>query len=95
MWPKIVSTFCVGMGMYGSSRGYRANRNSKVPQHQLLSTRIKSSIMNGLLYSIPIYNLNEFVRLLNRIEIGHKQLDKTLFREQYTEIDGSVLYETF
>lgn len=92
MWSKLVSTFCVSMGMYGSSRGYRAN---KIPDRQLLSIRIGSSIMNGLLYSIPIYNLNAFVRLLNRIEIEHKQLDKTQYRDQYTEFDGSVLYDTF
>lgn len=91
---RLCSTFCISMGIYGANRGYRASLASTTVRPVLTTHKIANSVMNGLLYSIPMYNFVPLVRLLNRIEIDKSQLDKTLFCEQYTEFGGAILYDT-
>jgi hypothetical protein len=80
------------MGMYGFSRGYRSENNDD--RHTLIIDKVSSSIVNGLLYSVPIYNLYYFSKLLNRLEIEYKNLDKEDFCIEYREING-VCKSTF
>jgi len=44
-------------------------------------------------FSTP-YNVYYFVKLLNRLEIKLKNLDKTLYEDEYKEIFGSKCYST-
>jgi|Laugrespbdmm15sd_2_1035082.scaffolds.fasta_scaffold148235_1 hypothetical protein len=89
---RLLTTFCTCMGMYGFSRGYRSEQN--LHRHKLIVDKVSSSIVNGLLYSVPIYNLYHFSKLLNRLEIEYKNLDPEKFEIEYTEING-VCKSTF
>ena len=90
MFSRSLTMFCTCMGMYGFSRGYRSENfdgRDKLTT-KLTTTRITTSIINGVLYSAPIFNLYYFSKLLNRLEIEHKQLDPKEFPSEYREIDG-------
>lgn len=89
MFARLLTTFCTGMGVYGFSRGYRSEIDGR---SKLTMDKISSSILNGMLYSIPIFNMYHFSRLLNRIEIEHKNLDPEKFKSEYKEIDGECKF---
>lgn len=89
---KLYPTFCVGMGVYGSYRGYRAKSQSE--GHRLTIDKFSLGIINGIMYAAPIANIWPTVKLLNRMEIEYKQLDKSLYKSNYEEIVG-VCEETF
>lgn len=89
MFSRLLTTFCTGMGMYGFYRGYRSEIDGR---SKLTMDKISSSILNGMLYSIPIFNMYHFSRLLNRIEIEHKNLDPEKFKNEYKEIDGECKF---
>lgn len=86
MFSRSLTTFCTCMGIYGFSRGYRSEQFDG--SCRLTTDKISSSIFNGMLYSIPVYNLLHFSRLLNRLEIEHKNLDKEKYKSEYKEING-------
>lgn len=86
MFSRSLTTFCTCMGMYGVSRGYRSEQFDG--SCQLTTDKISSSVLNGLMYSVPIFNLYYLSKLLNRLEIEHKQLDPVKFRSEYKEING-------
>lgn len=91
MLYKLYSTFCISMGMYGISRGYRSVKDTK----KLALEKTGYSIMNGLMYATPICNTIPFIRLLNRVEIEYYDLDKTYFGTEYTEFGGNKLFRMF
>ena len=92
MFSRSLTTFCTCMGMYGFSRGYRSEqfdgRHKMITRHKLTTDRITTSVLNGMLYSVPIFNLYYVSKLLNRLEIEHRNLDPKEFPSEYREIDG-------
>lgn len=51
-------------------------------------------LMNGIFYMIPPWNLHYATKLINRIGINKRNLDKTRYIEEYEEISG-ICNDTF
>jgi hypothetical protein len=83
---KLYGSFCVGMGVYGFTRGYRAQISGS--KENLTSDKITNATFNSLFYTLPIANIGPTLRLINRLEIEHKQLDKNDYKDNYREIVG-------
>lgn len=97
MFQRIYYSFCASMGLYGYTRGYRSTDdfNSKNEKFErLTSDKIASGIINALYYATPIINTWPALRLINRIEIEYKDLDKNKYESSYTELTGKC-DETF
>ena len=88
----IYGVFCASMGVYGCSRGYRSQHYEEV-YDELTTDRITLSLLNGIIYATPGFNIVSFVRLLNRLEIQHKKLDKNKYKLNYKEVHG-ICYDT-
>lgn len=85
---KLYGTFCVGMGGYGFTRGYRAKViNDK---EGLTSDKITNATFNALFYAAPIANIGPTIRLINRLEIEHKGLNMNDYKDNYREFVGDV-----
>jgi hypothetical protein len=89
---KLYPTFCVGMGLYGSYRGYKSKPQGEY--HLLTIDKFSRGFINGIMYAAPVANIWPTVKLLNRVEIEYKQLDKSLYKSNYEEIVG-VCEDTF
>lgn len=85
---KAYTGFTLGMTAYGFSRGYRCREPS-----DLYSSKITSGIVNSTMYTAPGVNLFAFVKLINRLEIDYKKLDKSKHKESYRELVGEC-YDT-
>jgi hypothetical protein len=48
---------------------------------------------NALMYSAPIFNIWPLARLVDRLEIQYNELDKTHYKESFTELVGEC-YDT-
>jgi hypothetical protein len=83
---KLYGTFCIGMGLYGFTRGYRSF-NSK-DKERLTSDKITNAIFNALFYAAPIANIGPTIRLINRLEIEHKGLNMNDYKDNYREFVG-------
>lgn len=83
---KIYSGFCTISGIYGFSRGLRSQ--SWDNKDKLIVNKFIGSFVNGILYSIPIYNTIYLAQLINRIEIKYRNLDPEKYQSNYIELDG-------
>jgi len=83
---RVYSGFCVGMGIYGYTRGFRSEykNNSK----KLITEKLSGGLFNALFYAAPIVNLWPTLRLIDRLEIEYKNLDKTKYKGAYQELVG-------
>jgi hypothetical protein len=77
------------MGIYGFSRGWRCQDND------LYGNKTFLGILNGICYMAPVYNVFPMMRTINRLQIDYQNLDKTKYKEQYTEICGGICNDTF
>ena len=84
---RVQVTSCVGMGMYGASRGYRA-------PHDDDADRIISGLVSGLMYGTPVLNIFPTILLINRVEIESRGLPKDVYKSNYNEIWGTC-YDTY
>lgn len=82
--------FCFIMSGYGFSRGFRAAQT----ENKLTTDTIMSSCLNGLYCGTPIINIFPTIRLINRIEIEKRELDRNLYESEYKEMMG-VCNDTF
>ena len=83
---KLYGTFCVGMGAYGFSRGYRAYSGKE--DTNLTSNKVVHGIINGMTYGAPVLNMWPTFRLLNRLEIECRKLNKDNYQSNYEECIG-------
>lgn len=83
--------FTTYMAVYGFSRGYRSEF-AYGNIDKLTTDRIRSGILNGLIYSAFPFNIYQISRLLNRIEIESKGLNKNDYPEEFREITGECYY---
>lgn len=83
IFNKVYFGFSIGMGMYGFSRGYRCKEN------KLYSDKIVCGTLNSIFYSAPIINIFPLYRLINRIEVEKRQLDKNKYLDIYKEVFGT------
>jgi tetrahydromethanopterin S-methyltransferase subunit E len=74
-----------GMGLYGFSRGYRAQEPNKIP---LIGYSIMKGIQNGIIYVLPGWNIVSLLRLINRLEIHARGLNRENYPAEYMEIGG-------
>jgi hypothetical protein len=84
--------FCSSMGVYGVSRGYRAQNkyNTETTETETLtSEKITKSIFNGFFYAIPVANIVPIIRLFNRLEIDYKGLNPNDYKDNYREYVGN------
>lgn len=86
----LAQTIYFSFGGYGFWRQYKS-----MSSEELLTYKICFSLMNGSLYVLPPYNIYAFYKLLNRLEIQSKNLDKHLYENQYTEFLGHNYYSTW
>lgn len=89
MIKKIFYTTNLLFGTYGFSREYRV----KV-ENRFFTEKISVSILNGIFYMIPPYNIYYLAKLLNRLEIEKKKWNKIDYKDQYTEFLGNPCYST-
>lgn len=83
---KTYFTFCSGMGIYGFTRGYRSNIHKD--REALTAEKCINGIVNGICYAAPILNMGPTFRLLNRLEIEYKNLNKEEHKSNYEEFMG-------
>lgn len=83
---KLYGTFCVGMGVYGFTRGYRSYTCKE--DNNLISTKVVQGVINGVMYGTPIFNIWPTLRLLNRLEVKYKNLNKDNYKSNYEESFG-------
>jgi hypothetical protein len=78
------------LGIYGFSRGYRAETKYEKESNynKLISERLLNGCLNSIFYTIPPWNVYYITKLLNRIEIEHKKLDKDIYEKEYEELIG-------
>lgn len=74
-------------GIYGFSRGYRGTREYD-NNTRLTSQKILNGTISGIFYMIPPWNLYYITKLLNRIEIKYRNLDKSLYNSEYDDLTG-------
>lgn len=87
---KIYCGFSAGMASYGFTRGYRSRSFYERfgETDYLTADKIIHGLITSVEYAIPINNFIVFGRLINRLEIEYKQLDKEKFRDNYKELVG-------
>ena len=83
---KAYISFCTGMGVYGFTRGYRSNIHKD--RESLTAEKCVSGLLNGICYGTPIFNIGPIFRLVNRLEIQHKSLNKEEHKSNYEEFMG-------
>ena len=79
-------TFCTGMGIYGFTRGYRADIVKN--QQTLTLDKCLCGFMNSFFYTAPIFNIFQVFKLVNRVEIYFKNLNKDEYEYNYQEFIG-------
>jgi len=83
---KTYFTFCASMGVYGFTRGYRSTIHKD--REALTAEKCVIGFINGICYVAPILNIGPTFRLLNRLEIEYKNLDKEQHKSNYEEYMG-------
>lgn len=84
---KVYLTFCTGMGIYGFTRGYRSETHKD--RESLTAEKCGKGLINGICYGAPIINIGPTLRLLNRLEIDYKNLNKEQHKSEYEEFIGT------
>jgi hypothetical protein len=77
------------LGIYGFSRGYRAKRDCNY--NKLTSEKFLSGCVNGVFYMLPPLNIICVIKILNRMEIENKNLDKDMHKNEYEEYIGGYV----
>ena len=88
-FKKAFVTINTGIGIYGFTRGYRSRlfyEEEDVPR--LTINKITSGLLNGFIYMIPPWNIFFISKMINRIEIEKRNLDKNKYKDEYDEIVG-------
>lgn len=87
-----------GMGIYGFTRGYRSrskfDNGDDNGDMNLMTYKMMYGMVNSILYMIPPWNIYYFTKLVNRIEIQKRGLDKTMYENEYNEHCG-ICSETY
>lgn len=77
-----------GFGMYGFSRGFRAQSKYET-EPKLLSYKLLHGLASSILYMVPPWNVYYATKLINRIEINKRKLDITNYDEEFEELGGT------
>ena len=85
--------FNFGMAAYGFTRGLRSNYDT-APRKILVSERIVGSFANSLMYFTPVWNIYQFYRLFNRIEIRARGLKQEDYKNAYLEPFSGYCFHT-
>lgn len=86
LFKNLYGGFCFAMSGYGFSRGFRAAQSDN--QNQLTTNTIFGSCLNGFYYGAPVINIFPTIRLINRIEIEERGLNRDLYKSEYQELCG-------
>jgi len=92
-FSRLYGGFCVSMGLYGFTRGYRSTPLSETSSKRLITDKLHAGFFNTLMYSAPVVNLWPFVRLINRLEIEYNGLEKQHYKDSFKELVGDC-YDT-
>lgn len=84
---SVIFKIHIGMGIYGFTRGYRAEDKLNTPE-RLIGEKLLNGIMNGYMYCLPVYNVKWIHNLLNRVEVKYRNLDKKVYEKNYEESCG-------
>jgi hypothetical protein len=90
---KLIVSTNILFGIYGFSREWRSTKENE--NILFLTHKIGYSLFNGLVYASPPFNFYFFYRLINRIEIQKRSLNKKNHINEYIEISGRVCNSTF
>ena len=78
---------CVASGVYGATRGFRAERRTVRPTPRLLVTeRVFHAAANFVWYVNPLVMPFAVFNLLNRIEVDVCRLEPDSYGESYVEL---------
>jgi hypothetical protein len=78
--------------VYGFYRGYNAEDDFKT--YKFYSDKYIHGLCNMTTYAIPPFQIFALYRLINRLEIKYKNMDKTDHESEYREVVGGVFYKT-
>ena len=85
---KSFNSLYFSFGIYGFSREYRSIK-SHDDSNRFFTDKLFCSTLNGIIYlAVPI-NIYYLAKLLNRLEIEKKSLNKYDYKDQYTEFTGN------
>jgi hypothetical protein len=84
IFSRAYTGFTLGMTAYGFNRGYRCEEYKDA----LYLEKILAGVVNSTMYTAPGVNLFAFSKLINRIEIEYRNLDKTKHSDNYKELVG-------
>jgi hypothetical protein len=86
---KIFYTVNILFGTYGFSREYRSKA-----ENRFFTEKLSMSVLNGIIYMVPPYNIYYLYKLLNRLEIEKRKWNTLDYKDQYTEFLGNICYST-
>ena len=95
---KLYTGYSIAMTTYGFSRGYRCD-NAKLLNFgvendtKTQNEKICGGVINSCLYLPPLLNFLQTWKMIKRLEISHKNLDKMNNTEEYKELVG-FCYDT-
>ena len=92
MKHNIFYSLYFSFGVYGFSREFRSKN---LYTERFFTEKIFVSSLNGMLYLTPPYNIYFLTKLLNRLEIQSKTMDKKLHEDEYTEFFGNTCDSTW
>lgn len=85
--------FNIGMGIYGFTRGFRSDFE-RSPRKLLFTERLLGSLANSTIYFLPVYNIYQLYRIINRLEIYSRGLNKEEYKSAYEEPFSGICKDT-
>lgn len=80
-------------GIYGFSRGFRSNDDYN--SNRFFTEKLFLGTLNSIIYLTPPYNIYYLAKVLNRLEIQKKSLNKSDYKDQYIEFFGGKCDSTW
>ena len=100
-------TLYFSFGIYGFSRGFRSNydynsftkgsgnKEYEYNSNRFFTEKLFLGTLNAIIYVTPPYNIYYLAKLLNRLEIQRKSLNKSDYKDQYIELFGGKCDSTW
>lgn len=75
--------YVLSSGIYGFLRSFNGSYN---PPDDVFGNRLLVSVVNGFMYSAPVYSEYYKLKLLNRIHIKLSNKDPSLYKDSYKDM---------
>ena len=79
---KLIS-YSILSGVYGFARSMNGHHDQA---HDVIGDKLLIGLINGVMYSVPLYGFFYHVKLLNRIDIKINRKDPSNHKEEYRDM---------